>query len=74
MKPRSNLTVDNDLSLTIKSIELKKQTSVSALVEGYFKVLANSSQRKNILQLVETLPNPKMNKDADLKDVYYSSF
>lgn len=50
------------------------KTSVSALVEEYFKILANSSQRENILQLVEPLPDPKIDKDADLKDLYYSSF
>ena len=73
MKTRLNLTIDNDLLLTIKSIAHKKQTSVSELVEEYFKVIARPSRRKNILQLVDTLPDTKIDKEADLKDLYYKS-
>ncbi len=73
MKTRLNLTIDNDLLLTVKSIAQKKQTSVSELVENYFKVISKPAKRKNILQLVDTLPDAKIDKNADLKDLYYKS-
>ncbi len=73
MKTRVNLTIDNDLLLIVKSIAQKKQTSVSELVENYFKAISKPAKRKNILQLVDTLPAVKIDKNADLKDLYYKS-
>ena len=73
MKSRLNLTIENDLLLTIKSLAYKKQTSISELVENYFKVIAKPAKRKNIIDLVESLPTPKIDKDADLKDLFYQT-
>lgn len=73
MKSRLNLTIDNDLLLTIKSLANKKQTSISELVEEYFKVIAKPATRKNIIDLVESLPTPKIDNEADLKDLFYQT-
>lgn len=73
MKSRLNLTIDNDLLLTIKSLAKKKQTSISELVEEYFKVIAKPAKRKNIIDLVESLPTPKIDNEADLKDLFYQT-
>ncbi len=73
MKSRLNLTIDNDLLLTIKSLANKKQTSISELVEEYFKVIAKPAKRKNIIDLVESLPAPKIDNEVDLKDSFYQT-
>ena len=73
MKSRLNLTIDNDLLLIIKSLANKKQTSISELVEEYFKVIAKPAKRRNIIDLVESLPTPKIDNEADLKDLFYQT-
>ena len=73
MKSRLNLTIDNELLLIIKSLANKRQTSISELVEEYFKVIAKPAKRKNIIDLVESLPTPKIDNEADLKDLFYQT-
>ena len=73
MKSRLNLTIDEDLLLTIKSLANKKQTSISELVEEYFKLIAKPPRRKNIIDLVESLPAPKIDNAADLKELFYQT-
>lgn len=49
------------------------QTSVSQLVEQYFKQLTKA-RKKNILQLMQELPKPKGRKPAgNLQKTYYQS-
>lgn len=71
MKTRLNITIDSDLLLTIKAIASKKQTSMSELVEEYFKVIAKPVKRRNIIDLVESLPAPKIDVEEYLKDLFY---
>lgn len=73
MKTRLNLTIDNDLLLIIKALANKKQTSVSELVEDYFKVIAKPAKRKTIINLVESLPAVDIDSEADLKDLFYQT-
>ncbi|NCI47428.1 DUF6364 family protein [Sediminibacterium soli] len=72
MKARLNLTIDNTLLENIKGYALKQQTSVSELVENYFKSVTKPAKRKNILALVDKLEKPgNVNTKADLKELYY---
>jgi hypothetical protein len=71
MKTRLNLTIDEDLLSQIKAYAAKKHESISELVEAYFKNLVRPAKRKNIIQLVEELKRPKIDKEADLKDLYF---
>lgn len=73
MKSRLNLTIDEDLLLTIKSLANRNQISISELVEEYFKVIAKPVTRKNIIDLVESLPAPKIEDEADLKELFYQT-
>ena len=73
MKSRLNLTIDTDLLLTIKSLARKKQKSISEMVEEYFKVITNLAKRQNIIDLVESLPTPKFDNEANFKDLYYQN-
>ena len=73
MKTRLNLTIDETLLNQIKAYAASKHTSVSELVENYFKCIARPLRKKNILQLVEKLESPAIGIDpeADLKELFY---
>lgn len=71
MKARLNLTIDDNLLEKIKGYAMKQQTSISELVESYFKTVTKPSKRKNIIQLVEKLEKPAIDSGVDLKDLYY---
>jgi hypothetical protein len=71
MKTRLNLTIDDALLDNIKAYASNKQTSVSELVENYFKTITKPAKRKNIINLVEKLEKPKIDSKADLKELYY---
>ena len=73
MKSKLNLTIDTDLLLTIRSLARKKQISICEIVGEYFKVIAKPLKCKNIIDLVESLPAPKIDKNADLKDLFYQT-
>lgn len=73
MKNRLNITIDEALLEEAKKYANKQQTSLSQLVEDYFKKLA-SPRRKNILDLMEEMPKPKRNlPQGELKNLYYES-
>jgi hypothetical protein len=71
MKARLNLTIDEALLSSIKTYASNNQTSVSELVENYFKQIARPAKRKNIVDLVEKLERPHIDGGADLKELYY---
>ena len=71
MKSRLNLTIENSLLEDVKSYDVKQKRSVSDLVESYFKKVTRPSKRKNIIDLVEKLEKSTIDKNADLKDLYY---
>lgn len=71
MKTRLNLTIDEALLENIKAYASKKNTSVSELVETYFKSITRPVKKKNIIDLVEKLDKPAISQQLDLKELYY---
>ena len=71
MKSRVNLTIEEDLLSSAKIYAQKQHTSVSDLVENFFKTLTKPAKRKNILDLLNELDSPVIDANADLKDIYY---
>lgn len=71
MKTRLNLTIDDALLDNIKVYASNKQTSVSELVENYFKSITKPAKRENILSMIEKLEKPKIDSKADLKELFY---
>ncbi|MBG9375327.1 hypothetical protein I5907_03725 [Panacibacter sp. DH6] len=71
MKTRLNLTIDEALLENIKVYASKKNTSVSELVETYFKSITRPVKKKNIIDLVEKLDKPAISQQSDLKELYY---
>ena len=71
MKNRLNITVDEALVEQARRYADRHSTSLSQLVEQYFKSLIRPTRRKNIIQLVEELPKPAVKLDGDLEEAYY---
>ncbi len=71
VKERLNLTIDGALLEAMKVYAAKRQTSVSELVENYFKSVTRPVQRKNMLDMVDELERPDIDPKADLKELFY---
>ena len=71
MKTRLNITVDESLLKSAKLYASNKGTSLSQLIEEYLKSLMRPKRKKNIIQLVDKLPKPKIDAGKDLKKTYY---
>jgi len=71
MKNKLNITVDDTLIEQAKRYAARHQTSLSQLVEQYFKSLVRPARKKNILELLKELPKPKISIEGDLKKNYY---
>lgn len=73
MKARLNLTIEEELMDAVKAYAMKQGVSVSELVEKYFKGLTKPAGRKNIIQLLDKTPSPKIEEGMDLKKAFYES-
>lgn len=71
MKNRLNITIDDALMEQAKRYAVRHKTSLSQLVEQYFKSLTRPARRKNIIQMIEELPKPTIKVEGDLKEAYY---
>lgn len=71
MKNRLNITVDDGLMEQAKRYAAKHHTSLSQLVEQYFKSLTRPARKRNILDLLKELPKPRIKVEGDLKANYY---
>lgn len=72
MKSRLNITVDAALVEQAKRYAAKNKTSISRLIEQYFKALTSRpSRKKNVLELLDEYPKPKGNLENYSKDSYY---
>lgn len=73
MKTRLNITIEEDLLNNVKRYAAKNETSLSQLIEHYFKNLTRPVRRKNIIQLMDQLPKPKINLPKNMKEAYYEN-
>ena len=71
MKARLNLTIDETLLAEIKKMATRNDTTVSDLVEQYFKKLLPKKKQDNILEIVDNLRATDISADTDLKAYYY---
>ncbi|SEM65269.1 hypothetical protein SAMN05216436_106112 [bacterium A37T11] len=71
MKTRLNLTIEEQLLDKVKQYAAQKHTSVSEMVESYFKTVTRPAGKKSILDIIESLPTPAVNAEGDLKKQYY---
>lgn len=73
MKARLTITIEENILSDVKHFALKQHISISKLVENYFSALTKSAKKKNIIDLIENLEVPIIEKDADLKELYYKN-
>lgn len=71
MKVRINLTIEGQLLSKVKRYAASKKTSVSELVEDFFKKVAKPSKRKTIIELLEKLEPHGLDLKRDLKKEIY---
>jgi hypothetical protein len=73
MKTRLNITIEENLLDKVKAYAAKQNSSVSQLVEDYFKTITKRSRKKSLLDVLDELPKPKVNfpKHFDFKEEYY---
>ena len=71
MKARLNLTIEDNLLKRTKEFAEQQQTSVSELVEDYFREITKPLKRKNFVDLVKELGGHNIDANADLKNLYY---
>jgi hypothetical protein len=72
MKARLNLTIEQNLLDQVKKFAAQKNTSVSELVEDYFKVLTKP-KKQSLVDLLRSLPKPDISDDRDLIEEYYEA-
>ncbi|RKR81544.1 hypothetical protein BDD43_1691 [Mucilaginibacter gracilis] len=70
MKTRLNLTIEKELMHKVKAYAKDNNTSVSNLVEAYFKNIL-SKKSPNMLELIKSLPKPDIDDNLDLKKAFY---
>jgi len=74
MKAKINLSIDEKLVYKIKAYAEEKHTSVSELVEEYFRSKVDRPVKKNnLIELVKSLPKVDLpyGNDVDLTKQYY---
>ena len=75
MKAKINLSIEEKLIYKIKAYAEEEHTSVSELVEEYFKRVVEKPAKKksNLIEFVKSLPKVELpyGDDVDLKNQYY---
>lgn len=71
MKARLNITIEKDILRSVKYFAEAQNTSVSELVEIYFKTIINPKRTKSLSELIKELPKPKLAQGLNWKEEYY---
>lgn len=71
MKARLNITIDEDVLRSVKYLAEEHNTSVSELVETYFKSIVKPKKAKSFSALIKELPKVKLREGYDWKEEYY---
>jgi hypothetical protein len=71
MKAKLNLTIDENLLGKIKRYAASRKTSVSELVEAYFRSLTSASKKRNIVEMMDAMKKPAIDLPEDLKTAYF---
>ena len=71
MKARLNITIDETVLRNVKYLAEEQNTSVSEIVETYFKSIVKPKKKKHSLtNLIESLPKPILDKNFNWKEEY----
>jgi hypothetical protein len=72
MKARLNITIEPSLLEEVKHFAARKNTSISELVEAYFKVIIKA-KKKSFVDLISELPKPILDENFNWKEEYYQA-
>jgi hypothetical protein len=72
MKARLNITIEASLLQEVKKFAAKRNTSVSEMVENYFKNITKP-KKKTLTEFVDELPRIEISQDRDLIKEYYEA-
>ena len=70
MKARLTVTINKQLIMKVKRYAASRKVSVSQIVEDHFVKLTMKTPKKNLIDLIESLPKPRVPK-GDLIKAYY---
>lgn len=70
MKARLNITIEESLLQEVKKFAAKRNTSVSELVENYFKNITKP-KKKSLTEFLDELPRVNIPEHKKLSDLYY---
>lgn len=74
MKARVNLTIEEDILQKAKKYASEMGSSVSELVESYFRKITEPKEREvKLFKMVEKLEKPNLPEDFDYKKEYYEA-
>ena len=71
MKARLNITIDEDVLRNVKYFAEAQNSSVSELVENYFKTIVKPKKKKTLSELIKELPKPNIPENFNWKEEYY---
>jgi len=72
MKARLNITIEASLLQEVKKFAAKRNTSVSEMVENYFKNITKP-KKKTLTEFLAALPRVEISEDRDLIKEYYEA-
>lgn len=70
MKARLNITIDEAILRNVKYLAEEQNTSVSEIVETYFKSIVKPKKKKSLSTLIKELHKPRLPKDFNWKEEY----
>jgi len=71
MKARVNLTIEEDVLLKAKKYAAEVGSSISELVENYLSNVSKKSNSESLIEFIDKLEVPKIDKNIDFKEQYY---
>jgi 6-phosphogluconate dehydrogenase len=72
MKARLNITIEASLLNEVKKFAAKRNTSVSEMVENYFKTITKP-KRKKLSEILDQLPRINIPANKKLSDLYFDA-
>ncbi|WP_276346752.1 DUF6364 family protein [Daejeonella sp. JGW-45] len=71
MKAKLNITIDQDILDQMKQYALHQKTSISEIVESYFRLITAPKRKESFVEMIDRLPKLDIDLNLDLKEEYY---
>ncbi len=71
MKAKLNITIDQDILEQMKQYASNQKTSISEIVESYFRLITAPKRKESFVEMIDRLPKFDIDPNLDLKKEYY---